>query len=74
MSAPAATTAGQPASVTVTLLDAIGNVATRYIGVVHFSSSDLSAGLPNNYTFTAADAGRHRPVSPPLACGVSPLA
>ena len=59
MSAPAASTAGQPVSLTVTLLDAIGNVATGYVGVVHFSSSDLSAGLPLNYTFTSADAGTH---------------
>ena len=68
VSAPAATTAGQPVSVTVTVLDAIGNVVTGYVGVVHFSSSDLSAGLPNNYTFTAADAGRHTfSVTPVLA-------
>jgi parallel beta-helix repeat protein len=58
-SAPAATTAGQPVSVTVTLLDAFGYVATGYVGVVHFSSSDLSAGLPSNYTFTSTDAGTH---------------
>jgi hypothetical protein len=44
---------------TVTALDAYGNVATGYRGTVHFSSSDGSALLPANYTFTAADKGKH---------------
>jgi hypothetical protein len=46
-------------SVTVTLLDAYGNVATGYTGTVHFTSSDARAVLPANYTFTSADAGTH---------------
>jgi adhesin/invasin len=29
------------------------------VGTVHFSSSDGTATLPKNYTFTAADAGVH---------------
>jgi hypothetical protein len=38
-------------------LDAYGNVATGYVGTVHFTSSDTHAGLPANYTFKASDAG-----------------
>lgn len=40
-------------------MDAFGNVATNYTGTIHFSSSDAQAILPADYTFTAADAGRH---------------
>jgi hypothetical protein len=39
--------------------DPYGNVASGYTGTVHFTSSDARAVLPSNYTFTAADAGRH---------------
>ena len=52
-------TAGSPQTVTVTLTDSFGNVATGYVGTVHFSSSDGQAGLPTDYTFTAADLGTH---------------
>jgi len=54
-----ATTAGVAHSFTVTVLDAFGNVAAGYTGTVAFSSSDPIAGLPANYSFTAADAGVH---------------
>ena len=54
---PTATTAGVAQAFTVTLRDAFGNVASGYTGTVAFSSSDLIAALPANYTFTAADAG-----------------
>src|SRR5205823_3287534 len=33
---------------------------TTYLGTVHFTSSDTSATLPANYTFTPADSGVHR--------------
>jgi subtilisin-like proprotein convertase family protein len=56
---PTSTTAGQAGSFTVTARDASGNVATGYTGTVHFTSSDPLAGLPADYTFTAADAGTH---------------
>ena len=36
---------------TVTAVDAYGNVATGYTGTVHFTSSDGQAVLPANYTF-----------------------
>ena len=51
--------AGAVQSVTVTMTDSLGNVATGYVGTVHFTSSDGQAVLPANYTFTAADQGKH---------------
>ena len=54
-----ATTAGVAQSFTVTVKDAFGNFSTGYTGTVTFSSSDVQAGLPASYTFTAADAGVH---------------
>ena len=59
ISAPASVSKGTAFSITVTALDAYGNVATGYAGTVHFSSSDASATLPANYTFAVADAGVH---------------
>jgi hypothetical protein len=44
---------------TVTAKNADGTTATAYTGTVHFSSSDGQAGLPADYTFTAADNGMH---------------
>src|SRR5260370_1195030 len=52
-------TAGVAHTITVTLRDPFGNVATGYTGTVRVTSSDAQAGLPGNYTFTAADAGVH---------------
>jgi RHS repeat-associated protein len=51
--------AGVPFSIVVTALDADGNVITDFAGTVHFRSSDSMAGLPDDYTFTADDAGVH---------------
>jgi uncharacterized repeat protein (TIGR03803 family) len=59
LSAPSSATHGVAFSVTLTVYDAYGNVATGYTGTVHFSSSDNTASLPANYTFTTADAGVH---------------
>jgi streptogramin lyase len=53
------TNAGAPFSVTVRVLDANGMQVVGYRGTVHFSSSDQQAGLPADYTFTAADQGVH---------------
>jgi hypothetical protein len=53
------TTAGVTSTVTATVHDRFGNVATGYVGTVHFISNDKSALLPADYTFTAADAGSH---------------
>jgi len=59
--APAAGIAGkQLGAVKVTALDAGGNTATGYTGTVTFTSAtDVTALLPANYTFTAADKGKH---------------
>jgi hypothetical protein len=59
LSGPSTVTAGVAFSFTVTAFDAYGNVATGFAGTVHFASSDAAVGLPDAYTFTAADAGVH---------------
>jgi hypothetical protein len=59
LSAPSSVTHGVAFSVTLTIYDAYGNVATGYTGTVHFSSSDSKATLPSNYTFKASDHGVH---------------
>jgi subtilase family serine protease len=59
VSAPAASTAGSAFSVTVTALDQNNHTVTGYGGTIHFSSSDVAAGLPANYTFTGTDNGVH---------------
>jgi hypothetical protein len=56
---PSPITAGMPGAVEVTAYDALGNVATGYLGTVHFTSSDSRATLPADYTFTPSDAGDH---------------
>jgi len=54
----AAETAGTPFSLTVTAENSSGTPDTGYTGTIHFTSSDVQAGLPtNNLTFTAADNG-----------------
>lgn len=50
---------GTKQSVTVTAKDATGVTSTTFRGTVRFSSSDVHAGLPRDYTFTAADNGTH---------------
>src|SRR5438067_10403555 len=54
-----ATTAGIAQFFTVTAFDAFGNRSTVYTGTAVFGSSDVQAGLPAAYTFTAADGGTH---------------
>ena len=58
--ADAKVVAGKKASFTVTAQDAFGNLTNAYTGTVHFSSSDVQAGLPSEYTFTSADQGVHQ--------------
>jgi len=53
------TMAGTSHTFTVTAKDAFGNVATGYLGTVHFTSTDPQALLPVNYTFVASDKGKH---------------
>jgi len=44
-------------NMTVTLFDAYNNIATGYLGTLHFTSTEPGAQLPADYTFAAADAG-----------------
>jgi hypothetical protein len=55
--APGATSQGSPLTFTVTALDSANNVATGYTGTVHFTSTDGTASLPANFTFTPAAGG-----------------
>jgi hypothetical protein len=57
LGAPSSVASGKKFSVTLTVEDAYGNVVTGYTGTVHFTSSDGTATLPKNFTFTAADNG-----------------
>jgi hypothetical protein len=52
-------TAGDLIPLTVRAADTLGNAVTGYTGTVHFTSTDIQAGLPADYTFTAADGGVH---------------
>ena len=56
---PTSVTHGVAFAVTVTALDAYGNIATGYLGTIHFTTGDHKAVLPSDYTFVAADAGVH---------------
>ena len=51
--------AGTVSSVKVTAQTSTGSTATTYRGTIRFTSTDVQALLPANYTFTAADAGVH---------------
>jgi hypothetical protein len=59
LSAPASVKANVKFNLTVIIMDAFGNVVTGYRGTLAFRSSDATARLPRNYTFTAADQGAH---------------
>ena len=50
---------GDAATATLTAYGSDFNVATGYTGTVHFTSTDGSATLPLDYTFTAGDNGTH---------------
>src|SRR5205085_259323 len=54
---PAATAAGQQVGFTLTALDAFGNVATGYGGLVRFANTDTKATAIPDYVFVASDAG-----------------
>ena len=51
--------AGVLSSLTVTALDAQDHTVPAYRGSIHFTSTDASATLPVDYTFSAADNGVH---------------
>jgi hypothetical protein len=50
---------GNEVQVLVVALDANGRPAKDYTGTVSLTSTDKSATLPTDYTFTSADRGRH---------------
>ena len=50
-------TYGDTQDVTITIKDDYGNVKTDYTGLVTFSSTDVDASVPADYTFLPADAG-----------------
>jgi hypothetical protein len=56
---PSRVTHGTPFRITVTALDAYGNLATDYTGTVRFASSEGGTTLPGKYAFTASDNGVH---------------
>jgi hypothetical protein len=59
VSAPTSAITGTAFSVTVSALNAANQTSTKYTGTVHFTSSDLQAVLPSDYTFSAVDQGTH---------------
>src|SRR5262249_5376450 len=52
-------TAGDTVTITVKALDALNRPDPTYRGTIHFTSTDLQAVLPADYTFSAADNGQH---------------
>jgi hypothetical protein len=59
LTAATAETAGTSFGLTVTAQNSSGAADAGYLGTIHFTSSDVQAGLPANYTFTTADHGTH---------------
>lgn len=57
LTAPASGPAGVPFDVTVNVANGDGST---YQGTVHFTSSDSTATLPSDYTFTTVDANTHK--------------
>ena len=59
--APPKVTAVTPFDLTVTAVDAFGQLAVGYTGTVTFSTTDPDPGvvLPADYSFTLADGGSH---------------
>jgi hypothetical protein len=52
-------TINSPTTFTLTAEDAYANVTPAYRGTDHFTSTDLAASVPLDYTFTATDNGVH---------------
>ncbi len=51
--------ASESQTITLTALDEDGSTVTDYLGTVRFSSTDGSATLPGDYSFTEDDQGEH---------------
>ena len=56
---PASAAVGSSISVTVTAKKSDGTSLPAYRGTIHFTSTDATATLPADYTFTATDSGAH---------------
>lgn len=56
---PANVSANIAFTATVTAKDQFGNTTTGFADGVHFTSSDGSATLPQDYTFVSGDGGQH---------------
>ena len=56
---PTSVAAGGTVSFTVIAEDSAGAPVPSYAGTVHFTSSDPSAVVSGDYTFTSADNGKH---------------
>ncbi len=59
LTSPADLKIGQTFDLSVVVLDKFGNLATGYRGNISFESTDENAALPDPYTFTEDDGGRH---------------
>jgi len=59
ITAPLGVLPGIAAAITVTATAPSGVIDAAYVGTIHFTSTDPTAVLPEDYTFTAADAGSH---------------
>ncbi len=57
LAAPTSASTGTAFDVTVTVAN---SDSSKYLGTIHFTSSDPGATLPSDYSFTAADAGTHK--------------
>jgi hypothetical protein len=61
--------AGTAFTLTVTTYDAYGKVSIGYTGTVTFAGTDPDAQFPQDYPFTASDAGMHDFVTTLYASG-----
>jgi hypothetical protein len=59
LTGPTTVAAGARFNLTVTALDAYGNVATGYRGTIRITATNGKGNLPATYAFTAADKGVH---------------
>ncbi|MGO9463703.1 MAG: DUF4082 domain-containing protein [Isosphaeraceae bacterium] len=59
LTAQTAQTAGASFSLTVTAQNSSGATDTGYAGTIHFTSSDVQAGLPANFTFNTSFDGTY---------------
>ncbi|MBL8798372.1 MAG: hypothetical protein JNM56_31040, partial [Planctomycetia bacterium] len=56
---PSQVRAGETFEFTVSIVDALGRVVPDFLGFVMFTSETSRAELPDSYTFTETDQGRH---------------